>query len=392
MSRVRHQLVLSQRKIAPAASSVRTLCAPMLVLLGVMAMSGCASKPPKPLIPYSADSPPMVMLPASMADVTDGRARFREIFCRVTEARGPEMPDHRPCEEALTKLSNEAPPSGRPVDLGASASPFRVFLVPGVGWGCFEKFIDVRGTSAAHVARFGHELGMLGVDALSSSARNAKLIRDAIMAMPDGDARKRIVLIGYSKGAPDILEAVTAYPELQGRVAAVVSAAGAVGGTPLAHDATQADLELLRYFPGAECDRGDGGALESLAPSVRQRWMANNPLPRSVRYYSLVAHPEPERISTMLRGSYDKLAQVDSRNDSQMIYYDQLIPGGTVLAYLNADHWAVALPIARSHPVIASALVDRNAFPREVLLEALLRYIEEDLKSPAGATRAAPRG
>jgi hypothetical protein len=66
-----------------------------------------------------------------------------------------------------------------------------------------------------------------------------------------------------------------------------------------------------------------------------------------------------------------------------MIFYDQVIPGSTVLAYLNADHWAVALPIARSHPAIASALVDKNAFPRELLLEALMRYIEEDLKSPA---------
>ena len=355
----------------------------MLILMGLMAMSGCASKPPKPLIPYSADSPPMVMLPASLAAVTDGRARFREIFCRLTQARGPEMPDHRPCEEALTRLPNEGPPSGMPVDLGASASPFRVFLVPGVGWGCFEKFIDVKGTSAEHVARFGHELSMLRVDALSSSGRNARMIRDAIMAMPDGDGRKRIVLIGYSKGAPDILEAVTAYPELQARVAAVVSAAGAVGGTPLVHDASQADLELLQYFPGAECERGDGGALESLKPSVRQQWMASNKLPRSIRFYSLVAHPEPEQISSMLRGSYDKLAQVDSRNDTQMIFYDQVIPGSTVLGYLNADHWAVALPIARSHPAIASALVDKNAFPRELLLEALMRYIEEDLKSPA---------
>lgn len=349
----------------------------LVVCLGLLAMPGCASKS---LIPYSADSPPMILVPASLAAGTDGRARFREIFCRITEVRGPEMPDHRPCEEALTRLPNEGPPTEKPVDLGPSASPFRVVMVPGVGWSCFETFIDLKGTAAQHIARFGHEISLLRVDALSGTSKNARQIRDAIVAMSDSGGRKRIVLIGYSKGAPDILEAITAYPELQDRVAAVVSAAGAVGGTPLVHDASQDTLDLLQYFPGAECDRGDGGALESLKPSVRQQWLASNPLPRSIRFYSLVAHPGPDQISSVLRGSYDKLAQVDPRNDSQMIYYDQLIPGSTVLGYLNADHWAVGVPIARSHPAIASLLVDKNAFPREVLLEALIRYIEEDLR------------
>jgi hypothetical protein len=353
---------------------VLRFCRPLFLCLGLLALPGCGSKP---LIPYSADSPPMVLVPATLAAGTDGRARFREIFCRITEARGPEMPDHRPCDEALTRLPNEGPATAKPVGLGPSASPFRVFMVPGVGWTCFGNFIDAKGTVPAHLARFGHEMSMMPVDALSGTGRNARMIRDAIMAMPGGG--KRIVLIGYSKGAPDILEAVTAYPELQNRVAAVVSAAGAVGGTPLVHDASQDTLELLQYFPGSECDRGDGGALESLKPSVRQQWLAANALPRSIRFYSIVAYPQPEQISAILRGSYDKLGQVDPRNDSQMIFYDQIIPGSTILAYLNADHWAIGVPISRSHPTIAAVFVDKNAFPREVLLEALVRYIEEDL-------------
>jgi hypothetical protein len=350
----------------------------LLVCLALLVIPGCASKS---LIPYSADSPPMILVPASLAGGTDGRARFREILCRVTEARGPEMPDYRPCDETLIRLPNEGPPTEKPVDLGRSPSPFRVAVVPGVGWGCLEKFIEPKGTVAEHLARFGHEVTALRVDALSGTGKNAKLIRDAIVAMPDIGGGKRIILIGYSKGAPDILEAVTTYPELQDRVAAVVSAAGAVGGSPLVHDASQAELDLLQSFPGAECDRGDGGALESLKPSIRQQWMASNPLPQSIRFYSLVAQPEPERISTVLRSSYDKLSQVDPRNDSQMIYYDQVIPGGTILGYLNADHWAIGVPIARSRPTAAALLVDKNAFPREILLEALLRYIEEDLGS-----------
>ena len=52
--------------------------------------------------------------------------------------------------------------------------------------------------------------------------------------------------------------------------------------------------------------------------------------------------------------SYDKLARVDARNDSQVIFYDQLVPGSTLVGYLNADHWAVSVPISRSHPTITS--------------------------------------
>jgi hypothetical protein len=70
---------------------------------------------------------------------------------------------------------------------------------------------------------------------------------------------------------------------------------------------------------------------------------------------------------------------VDPRNDSQVIFYDQVIPGSVLLGYINADHWAAAVPFNRNHPVLGAMFVDKNAFPREVLFEAILRYVEEDL-------------
>jgi len=355
---------------------------PLTLIAGIasLTITACASPPP-PLIPFTVDTSPVVLVPTSLAAVADGRGRFREIFCRILEARRQEVPDYRPCDELLTQLPNEDPPTGKPVELGRSASPLQVMVVPGVGWTCFEEFLEAKGTAADHLARFGHEMSVLPGESLSSSGRNARIIRDTIMAMPE-PGRKRIVLVGYSKGAPDILEAVATYPELQDRVAAVVSAAGAVGGSPLVYDASQETLEMLLHFPGSKCEKGDRGAVESLKPSVRQQWLARNPLPRSIRFYSVVAFPQPAQISSVLRTSYDKLSQIDPRNDSQMIFYDAVIPGSTVLAYLNADHWAVGVPLARSHPFIASVLVDKNAFPREALMEAVVRYIEEDLATP----------
>jgi hypothetical protein len=78
------------------------------------------------------------------------------------------------------------------------------------------------------------------------------------------------------------------------------------------------------------------------------------------------------------------LAKEDPRNDSQVIFYDSFIPGSTLIGYVNADHWAITLPIARVCPWLGAMLVNRNAFPREVLLEAIVRYVEEFLhnKSP----------
>ena len=49
------------------------------------------------------------------------------------------------------------------------------------------------------------------------------------------------------------------------------------------------------------------------------------------------------------------------------------------MGYVNADHWALAVPIARTHDTIGSLFVTQNAYPREALAESLLRFVEEDL-------------
>ncbi|MGF6479580.1 hypothetical protein [Paraburkholderia sp. JPY419] len=90
------------------------------------------------------------------------------------------------------------------------------------------------------------------------------------------------MLIGYSKGAPDVLEALVANPEVRSRLAAVVSTAGAVGGSPLADAASSYQADLLRHFPGATCTSGDGGAVQSLRPATRKALLAQNPLPPGV--------------------------------------------------------------------------------------------------------------
>jgi len=319
------------------------------------------------------------LVPASEAGVKDKRGRFREIFCRVLEARGPALPDYRPCDEALARVGAEPAGTGKAVNLGPARRPLVATLVPGVGWDCFAEWLDPKGSAAEHVRQFGYDLVVLPVDGLSGSANNARQVRDAIMKMPLRGGGADVVLIGYSKGAPDVLEAVVSYPEIRPRVAAVVSAAGAIGGSPLANDVEQSLVELFRNWPGARCSSGDGGAVESLRPGTRKAWLAQNRLPREVPYYSLVTFPRPERISSVLVPSYTKLSRVDARNDSQVLFYDQVIPDSVLVGYVNADHWALTLPIARSHAALGATFVNHNDFPREALLEAVLRFVEEDL-------------
>jgi pimeloyl-ACP methyl ester carboxylesterase len=253
-------------------------------------------------------------------------------------------------------------------------------MVPGLGWSCFEDFITPSGVDEIeHVEALGFQFTTINVDPLSSSTHNASQIRDALLGMPDVQDGGKLVLVGYSKGTPDILETLVLYPEIVDRVAAVVSIAGAVGGSPLADDASDSLLGPLSKLLGDDCPLGDGGAVESLKTSTRMDWLAKHKLPASVKYYSVITFPDREHVSRGLVSNYDKMSQIDPRNDSQVIFYDQMIPGSTLMGYLQADHWAAILPIDRSNPNLSKVLFDQNAFPREILAEAVMRFVEEDL-------------
>jgi hypothetical protein len=143
-------------------------------------LGACATKP---LIPYSTDTPPLILAPATQAGIADQRGRFREIYCAVLAARGAEVPDNRPCEDALTRVGNEPVPTDRPVDLGQSRRHLIALVVPGIGYDCFRAWLDSPNTVISHLRRFGFDASLLDVDALSSSANNGRQIRDALMAM-----------------------------------------------------------------------------------------------------------------------------------------------------------------------------------------------------------------
>ena len=333
----------------------------------------------KPLSPYTTDTIPMILLPIEQAEIRDDRGRFREIYCAVLADHGQDLPDYRSCDTALTRVGKEPEPTGHDVPLGVSRQNFLLAVVPGFGWECFEGWLEIDHSAPHHVAQFGYEVIQLNVDGLSGTENNARQISDQIAKLSPEQAAKPLILLGYSKGAVDILQAIVDYPELAEKVVAVVAAAGAVGGSALANGAKQSQANILTMIPKSDCSEGDGGAVAAMRPATRKKWLAENTLPKHISYYSVATFPDPDNISSALKPSYKSLGEIDARNDGQLLFYNQLIPTSTLVAYVNADHWALAVPIARTHSFVGKMITTKNSYPREALLETVLRYIEEDL-------------
>lgn len=357
-----------------------------LALLGVVS-SACLSRP---LLPFSLETPPLVLAPAALAGVTDARGRFREVYCALREDHGRWLPEDRPCEDALVRLLDEPPPTGSPVVLGPPRRPLRVAVVPGLFGECLAPIVTPFADALAHLATHGYRTALLPVSGLGSSAHNAGQLRNALLGL-DLAPGERVLLVGHSKGTTDALEALGAYPELRPRVAALASVAGVVAGSPLADAIPAPYLRLLRRLGLPPCLPADGGGVASLRRATRLAALARAPLPAEVRYFSLGGIVDRGRVSALLRAGHARLAEVDPRNDGQVVFSDVVIPGGVLLGFVRADHWAMALPFSRRAPALAATVLEHNAFPREVLLEAIVRTVEETLWPTPGTSASATR-
>ena len=362
----------------------------VLVILGACLGAAAAlmigGRPANMAMPFAVPARPIIVVPASLAGVIDDRARFRQIFCALDAAHGAQFPSHRSCDTALQRLGGEGAPASRPVSLEPPRGPkhFHIVIVPGMFGDCVQQWAQPLQDAAAYMRSQGYSVDTIGVDGRSSSAANARIISQALPRLLGPG--ERLLIIGYSKGMSDILETLALDPDAIPSGSAIVSLAGIVSGTPLADQPAKLGVMISR-IPLANCKPGDQGAIDSVSRSHRLAWLGDHALPRDRRYFSLVAFAEAANISSPLRQAYRRLSTLDARNDGQVLYMDAVIPGSHLLGYLNADHWAIALPLARNVPKLRPVFAGHNDYPREILLESIVRSVEEQLRSSNDAGR-----
>ncbi|MDO8990580.1 MAG: hypothetical protein Q7U91_13220 [Sideroxyarcus sp.] len=332
--------------------------------------------------------PPAMLYPLGMPPAHDERAPFRNLLGAVVTQRQGCYPDERQLDNILHDLG-EAPAASVPVALPDTPSDLVVILVSGVLWECVS---DValpfgRGKSADIATEYDYlqprygTVEVVHVRGIATSEHNAAIVEAAIRKHKDA---ANVIVVAYSKGVPDTLEALRRMGNgTPHNLRALVSVAGVVSGSPLADwlNRYKKILELLPT-PGA-CAHVNENFLKSISRDRCLHWLAKywQTLPQGIRYYSLVTFVKPKRMHWFLRLLYAKLAEVEPRNDSHMLIHDQVLPGAALLGYIKSDHWAVALPFNRSTRSFWNYLLrNNNAFPREVLFEAILRYVEHDLK------------
>ena len=327
-----------------------------------------------PLIKYATDVPALQLSVVGQPPARDGRARFREIYCDML-ASAPDS-TRMTCDTALVRLSDEPPARSDPAPEPPPDPRLHILFVGGAFGECFQDTAPPVAAAIAKLSGLGYRIRMVRVDGRSSSTHNASQIARAVRDEPlePGD---KLVLVGYSKGTPDILEFLVAHPELAARVDTVVSIAGAVNGSPLG-DAYAGLYAMASGVDFKICKAGDGGVVDSLRVTVRMSWLAGHRLPSNVRYFSLGSFTVPDQTARLMFLTKRDLGRAEALNDGQTIFYDQLIPGSVLLGYAHGDHWAVVLPLQEKWPYWGGNSAGTH-YPRDLLFEAVVLYVGEAL-------------
>lgn len=358
---------------------------PALLLTAVLALGGCAVAP---AVEEGLTAPVQFKAIAGAPGVRDGRPAFRAAFCSMLRAEGVAAPDDGACAGWLWRLKDEPAADAGPAVPALNPGRLDVVLVTGAFSECVGVSSRPFSAGAARLRAAGANVRTIVVSGRSGTAYNARQIAETLAASPN-DGERKVILIGYSKGGLDILRFLVDFPELAVRVDAVVAVASPLFGTPLADLAAPAYAALAAKMPHDRCPPGDGEVIVSLTPDAATRWLQANPLPAGVNYYSLAAFTTREHVGRALAPFWKQLGGIAVRNDGQVVATDAVIPGSTVLGYVNADHWGIAQTIETDHPVLA-ARPDPALFPLEQLFVSVVKFVANDLERGGGSAPKTP--
>ncbi|MFO1305674.1 MAG: hypothetical protein U1F54_18250 [Burkholderiales bacterium] len=310
-----------------------------------LALAGCASQN-------------VVPLPEGVAIDRDLRGTYRASLCARPAMAG------EACADVLRTYEGEVAAARPP---RADPAKYRLLFVPGFLASCFpgiHSFADV--IEAAREA--GYAADALAVGGRNGVAANGELVAQQVERIAGADAR-RIILVGHSKGADDILDALARHPALSSRVDAVLAIAGALEGSPLAEDLHGLYGATLAWMPFTGCERGQGDPVADLTADARAQWWTRNGAALATPVYAIVTRPDFSRLGFSLWGPYARLSALTPDNDGMLRSRDQVARRAMLLGVVNADHLSVAIP----HPGLMYLLVfNPTPFPRaDVYLAAI---------------------
>lgn len=333
-------------------------------------------------IPYSKNHPIVVQSTLKQAGIEDRRADFREIFCSLVLKDG--LNSEAGCELWLPRFSDEPEP-GPSHFRGWREPSADIVIVGGIFAECISNIATVFSDAAARMRERGYRITYAPVRGRAGSLTNAKIIRHHLLRLHEESPQRKFIILSYSKGTSDALEALVAYPEISEQVAALISVAGVVNGSPLADQLEKLYAGTLGKVNLRACPTTDEDEVTSITRSTRLTWLEKNSLPTATLYFSLVGAPSPDHVSSGLLPFYETLANIDPINDGQMIAYDAIVPGSVFLGLANADHFAIALPFELYRSSLLQKILENNQYPRIQMIEAAVQIVEQKLEQNKSA-------
>lgn len=308
-------------------------------------------------------------------DAQDVSAAFADLFCTVLKRKNPDGGDWGGCEQWIEKKGRE--------DVRLSSIPgedrYRVVIVPGFFSSCFPEAPAFLEAHKPMKEQYGYQVDVMTIPN-DSSEDNAAKIAAYLKAEAAKDPKRKFILVGYSKGAPDIQVMLAKFPETRDLVAAFVSAAGASGGSWLADAApAMAEKYMNMYQISKSCQGDIALGFRSLQRKVRSAFLGAYPDPL-VPTYSIPAVAPPDRLSKSVAQTARVIMAYDKDQDGQLTRGDAIVPGSKILGAALSDHFALALPFEKAQGSQFGAMMDKNRYPRGALLEAIVRFVVADLE------------